>query len=280
MIPVFNLIPAAAAGYRINLFPAVDELGEDIGKILKGIAKDGVNIEVAKITARLGLRWGLGLDIDTWKNVYLGVESMLEDGVSAEAILKVMNGPETQIRKIIGQRRDDESEKEYIERIMRFYSIAENPMFSAYPDAGKYYEGYEIEGKGINYFDYHGGSPKGMTDRDMQRIDYEKAYRRNIVLRYGGGKEYARHQEIDEKFNEYAKTIGSPEDVYWRGYYEPKMENLGEKEWSDLMTLKTEVNGYEKWLQHFTGSDESYYEVVKEVEGMKQKFNETYEQFK
>jgi hypothetical protein len=280
MIPVFNLIPAAAAGYRINLFPAVDELGEDIGKILKVIAKDGVNIEVAKITARLGLRWGLGLDIDTWKNVYLGVESMLEDGVSAEAILKVMNGPETQIRKIIGQRRDDESEKEYIERIMRFYSIAENPMFSAYPDAGKYYEGYEIEGKGINYFDYHGGSPKGMTDRDMQRIDYEKAYRRNIVLRYGGGKEYARHQEIDEKFNEYAKTIGSPEDVYWRGYYEPKMENLGEKEWSDLMTLKTEVNGYEKWLQHFTGSDESYYEVVKEVEGMKQKFNETYEQFK
>ena len=280
MIPVINLIPAAVAGYDINLFPAVDELGEDIGKILKGIVKDGVNIEVAKITVRLGLRWGLGLDIDTWKNIYLGVESMFEDGMSAEAILKVMNGPETQIRKIIGQRRDDESEKEYIERIMRFYSIAENPMFSAYPDAGKYYEGYEIEGKGINYYIYHGGSPMGMTDRDMQRIDYEKAYRRNIVLRYGGGKEYARHQDIDEKFNEYAKTIGSPNDVYWRGYYEPKMENLGEKEWIDLMTQKAEVDGYEKWLQHFTGSDESYYEVVKEVEVMKQKFNETYEQFK
>ena len=280
MIPVINLIPAAVAGYDINLFPAVDELGEDIGKIIKGIAKVGVNIEVANITVRLGLRWGLGLDIDTWKNIYLGVENMFEDGVSAEAILKVMNGPETQIRKIIGQRRDDESEKEYIERIMRFYSIAENPMFSAYPDAGKYYEGYEIEGKGINYFDYHGGSPKGMTDRDMQRIDFEKAYRRNIVLRYGGGKEYARFKDIDEKFNEYVKTIGSPEDVYWRGYYETKMENLEEKEWSDLMTLKAEVNGYEKWLQHFTGSDESYYEVVKEVEEMKQKFNETYEQFK
>lgn len=279
MIPVINLIPAAWAGYRINLFPAVDELGEDIGKILKVIAKDGVNIEAAKITARLGLRWGLGLDIDTWKNIYLGVESMLEDGVSAEAILKVMNGPETQIRKIIGQRRDDESEKEYIERIMRFYSIAENPMFSEYPDAGKYYEGYERNGK-INYIQYHGGSPKGMTDRDMQRIDYEKAYRRNIVLRYGGGKEYARHQEIDEKFNEYAKTIGSPEDVYWTRAYKPKMEGISEQEWRTLMPLKNKIGGYEMKLQRFTGSDESYYEVVREVEGMKQKFNETYEQFK
>lgn len=280
MMPIGGYITSMTNGYSASFFPAMDELSKEISTIVKGLREEDISPEVIYAATTMCMRWGLGLSVDTIANIALGIENMFEDGMSAEAILKVMNAPEGQIRKIIGQRRNDESEKEYIERIMRFYSIAENPMFSAYPDAGKYYEGYEIEGKGINYFDYHGGSPKGMTDRDMQRIDYEKAYRRNIVLRYGGGKEYARHQEIDEKFNEYAKTIGSPNDVYWRGYYEPKMENLGEKEWSDLMTLKAEVNGYEKWLQHFTGSDESYYEVVKEVEGMKQKFNETYEQFK
>ena len=268
MIPVINILPAAINGYSANIFPAVNELIESVVEIVDSIKESGVDMEVVKLTAEFGMRWGLGLEIDTWKNMYLGIESMFEDGVSPEAILKVMNGPEKQIRNIVGQRREDESEKEYAERVMRFYSIFNDPKLEDYFDTDMYVR--NAYGAPTRYRSlasrYNGDTPFGMTKSQMQRIKYEEAYRRNVVLRYGGS----------AALHDYENTEAQYKDLRNKGVDDFK---YGQQQ--VLQRMSGLVNAKAAALSRRVGKDDPrYYELLLDLQELQQKYIDKYEQFK
>ena len=175
--------------------------------------------------------------------------------MSPEAILKVMNAPEGQIRSIVGQRREGETAKEYSERLMRFYSILDTPIYEDY---------FHIMGDDIGERK-NDDTPRGMSNKEMERIKFEDAYRRNVILRYGGGERFAEMQETRKTYNKlkregYGNIIGSRRDY--------------------LKKLTTERNKVEAALIRFVGADVAYYEMLQVVDEKEKLYIELYEQFK
>lgn len=242
-------------GYSVSFFPAMDELSKEITTIVKGLREEDISPEVIYAATTMCMRWGLGLSVDTIVNVALGIENMFEDGMSPEAILKVMNAPESQIRKIVGQRKEGETAKEYNERVMRFYSILDTPIYEDY-----FYTHGKKAGKRRNE-----DSPRGMFEKQMRRLKYEEAYKRDVVLRYGGGKQLAEIEETRKAYNK-LKTDG--------------YGNMGESRRKRLRKLTSQINDKELGLMRRVGSDAAYYEQLLLVDAYKKRYIELYEQFK
>lgn len=231
MIPLGGqVVTPLINGYEPSMFPSAGETFKDMEKIAKELRKEGFNDEAINIAVKLVLRSGLGINLDTFTNIALGIDSMLEDGMSVEAILKVINAPDKQIRNYVLQRREGETSKEYTERVMRFYSIAETPI----------------------------------SEKDINSIKWEDAYRRSVVLHYGNGKQLA---EIEATRKAYRKTKSD-------GYgdmHDAKKERLS------LVTSK--INDIEKQLKRIV-DDSLYYERLQVVTNLQKKYIELYEQFK
>ena len=255
MIPIGGNIISLGKGYDASLLPAVDELFKEGSTIIKGLREEGISPEVIYTATKMCMRLGLGLNVDTIANIALGLENMIEDGMSPEAILKVMNAPERQIRSIVGQRREGETAKEYSERVMRFYSILDTPIYEDY---------FNVMGDDIGERK-NDDTPRGMSNKEMKRISFEDAYRRNVILRYGGGKQLAEMQETRKAYNKlkregYGNIIGSPRDY--------------------LKNLTTKRNKAEAALIRFVGADAAYYDMLQVVDEYEKLYIELYEQFK
>lgn len=255
MIPVGGNIISLVKGYDVSLLPAVDELTKEVETIIKRLREEGISPEVIYTATKMCMRLGLGLNVDTIANIALGLENMIEDGMSPEAILKVMNAPEGQIRSIVGQRREGETAKEYSERVMRFYSILDTPIYEDY---------FNVMGDDIGERK-NDDTPRGMSNKEMKRISFEDAYRRNVILRYGGGKQLAEMQETRKAYNKlkregYGNIIGSPRDY--------------------LKNLTTKRNKAEAALIRFVGADAAYYDMLQVVDEYEKLYIELYEQFK
>lgn len=255
MMPVGGYVTSAINGYSASVLPAVDELIKEVTTIAKGLREEDISPEVIYAATTMCMRCGLGLSVDTFVNIALGVENMFEAGMSPEAILKVMNAPESQIRKIVGQRKEGETAKEYYERVMRFYSILDTPIYEDY-----FYTHGEKSGKRRNE-----ETPRGMSEKQMKRLKYEEAYRRNVVLHYGDGKRLA---EIEETRKAYNKLKSE-------GY-----GNMGESRKKRLKKLTSQINDKEFGLMRRVGSDSTYYQQLLLVDGYKKRYIELYEQFK
>ena len=229
MIPLGGqVITPLINGYEPSMFPSAGETFKDMEKIAKELRKEGFNDEAINIAVKLVLRSGLGINLDTFTNIALGINSMLEDGMSVEAILKVINAPDKQIRNYVLQRREGETSKEYTERVMRFYSIAELPI----------------------------------GEKDINSIKWEDAYRRSVVLHYGDGKQLAdikatRKAYRKTKSDGYGDMHDSKKDILTT--YTKKI-NLGEEQ------LKRTVDDslYYKRLQQVTDLQNKYIELYEQ----------------
>lgn len=252
MIPLGGqVITPLINGYEPSMFPSAGETIKDMDKIAKELRKEGFNDEAIHIGIKLALRSGFGINLDTIVNIILGINSMIEDGMSVEAFLKVINAPEKQIRNYVLQRREGETVKEYTERIMRFYSILETPIYE-------------------DYFNVKDGKRKDeetpflMTQKDMDRIKWEDAYRRSVVLHYGDGKQLA---DIEATRKAYRKT---------------KSDGYGDMHDSkkDILTTYTKkINLVEEQLKR-TVVDSLYYKRLQQVTDLQNKYIDLYEQFK
>ena len=254
MMPLGGYVTSAINGYSASVLPATDELFKEISTIAKGLREEDISPEVIYAATTMCMRWGLGLSVDTIVNIALGLENMIEEGVSPEAILKVINAPEKQIRSIVGQRREGETTKEYTERVMRFYSIADTPIYEDY-----YYTHGEKAGKRKNE-----ETPRGMSNKEMNRIKYEDAHRRDVVLTFANGKELA---DIEETRKAYRKSISE-------GY-----GKLSEAKKEYLRDLKKKISDRELNLMRLM-DDTTYYKVLTSETALQKEYIEKYEQFK
>ena len=255
MMPLGGYVTSMVNGYSASFFPAMDELSKEVISIVKGLREEDISPEVIYAATTMCMRWGLGLSVDTIVNIALGIENMFEDGMSAEAILKVMNAPEGQIRNIVGQRKEGETAKEYNERVMRFYSILDTPIYEDY-----FYTHGEKAGERRNE-----ETPRGMFEKQMKRLKYEEAYRRSVVLHYGDGKQLAEIEDIRKAYNK----------LKAEGY-----GNMGEYRRKRLQKLTSQINDKEFGLMRRVGSDAAYYEQLLLVDAYKKRYIELYEQFK
>lgn len=256
MMPLGGYVTSMVNGYSASFFPAMDELSKEISTIAKGLREEDISPEVIYAATTMCMRWGLGLSVDTIVNIALGIENMFEDGVSAEAILKVMNAPEGQIRNIVGQRKEGETAKEYNERVMRFYSILDTPIYEDY-----FYTHGKKAGERRNE-----DTPRGMFEKQMRRLKYEEAYKRDVVLHYGGGKQLAEIEDTRKAYNK-LKTEG------YGNMHEGKREVLG-----DITKVINE--GEFALMRTVDKNEESYYSILLQVKNLQERYIELYEQFK
>jgi hypothetical protein len=253
MMPLGGYITSMTNGYSASFFPAMDELSKEFSTIVKRLREEGISPEVIYAATTMCMRWGLGLNVDTIVNIALGIDSMFEDGVSAEAILKVINAPEGQIRKIVLQRRENETSKENAERVMRFYSILDTPIYEDY-----FYAVGEKKGKRSN-----DNTPRGMSQKQMNDIKVQEAYRRSVILRNGGGKQLA---EIEETRKSYNKLKN-------KGY-----GDMHKDEKKILSDITKAINKREFVLMRLE-DEAKYYDIVMRIKINQERYIELYEQF-
>ena len=254
MMPAGSYVTSFVNGYNASLFPAVDEFAKEMQFVVKELRDDGVSPEVIDTVVKMLSRMSIGVNIDTWANIALAVDSMIEDGMSAEAILKFINAPESQIRNYVLQRRKGETSKEYGERVMRFYSILDTPIFEDY---------FYVEGENMNKRS-NDEVPRGMSQKEMNRIKIEDSFRRSVILRNGGGTQLA---EIENARKAYKK-------LKREGYGD--MPDFQKKV---LSKLTRDIKDGEFILMR-TVDETKYYNILMQVKELQDEYIMLYEQFK
>lgn len=254
MMPAGSYVTSFVNGYNASLFPAVDEFAKEMQFVVKELRDDGVSPEVIDTVVKMLSRMSIGVNIDTWANIALAVDSMIEDGMSAEAILKFINAPESQIRNYVLQRRKGETSKEYGERVMRFYSILDTPIFEDY---------FYVEGENMNKRS-NDEVPRGMSQKEMNRIKIEDSFRRSVILRNGGGTQLA---EIENARKAYKK-------LKREGYGD--MPDFQKKV---LSKLTRDIKDGEFILMR-TEDETKYYNILMQVKELQDEYIMLYEQFK
>ena len=274
-IPVLSQLIQAAQGYDFSLSGAYDNFTEDVQRVIDHIGTKGIDWGLAGIVLDTALRRVMGLDYQTVLNVAQGIDSMIEDGYSHEALMKLINAPDSQIRLLAGERREGETVIEYTERILRLYSIGEYSKYEDYfNEKGQYI------GPDNNLLKMRSYRAKRLLS------EYNEAYKRSVVRRLGERGELTAMEKTDAKYTEKAKSLNwnaeaapSHTQNLIRGEYRAPVDDLTIEGYSELAGLQNAISNIAKNMKGFAGSDEVYYDMAKILDNLKQKFNSKYDEF-
>ena len=61
---------------------------------------------------------GLGIDLESFVNMYQGIAGMIRDGVDVEDLMRMLNAPQSQAKLLAGEPKEGETEEEYHERMI------------------------------------------------------------------------------------------------------------------------------------------------------------------
>lgn len=61
---------------------------------------------------------GLGIDLESFVNMYQGIAGMIRDGVDVEDLMRMLNAPQSQAKFLAGKPKEGETEEEYHERMI------------------------------------------------------------------------------------------------------------------------------------------------------------------
>ena len=273
-LPLGNTLISGLMGYGFDYASPITDTTNDLEQIWKVAQEEGFNVDVAMLCGEWLLERLAGVDLQTFEQIYSGVESMIEDGYSREAVLNILGSPKSQVRLLAYERKEGETYEEYATRIMRLYTIFDTPT---------YYDYYDENGK------YIGGIPFGMKEymlKDMSK-EYEKAYRRDVLSE----KAYDNYLSTEELYDTnhtamgWSKGSNPSKKAYenaweqdatgeWR--FEPPVM-MSVEEYSALYELALTAIWAEREARTFVGQDEDEYRklVAKEVES-KDAFNKKF----
>ena len=187
---------------RFEPFGAMSEFSEDIAeiyKMLNKVGEDGFNEQIAWLILEYAGRWGIGVDANTVTNLYKGIESMVESGMSTEAIMQFLNAPQSQMRLIAGKRREGETFKQYLDRVRRVQTKYDVDMSKVpyYTDEGAFIGSDETQ---------------RMTEKQEKALrtvyrQYEEAYRKDVLQRTRPemNKDWA---DTEERYKKVVKNLG------------------------------------------------------------------------
>lgn len=268
-VPSGNAVISAFQGFQFQPLGAYGDFVDDINQIVKEAKKNGFNADVALMTADFFARKAVGVDYKTYFNLYAGLDSLMEDGYSHEALLKMLNAPNSQVRLLAGERREGETAQQYATRILRLYAILDDNI----------YEDNYVDGE------YTGDNrPVMMSKAQMRNLmpDYEREYRSDVLRRKAG---YIKRAEIDAIDEEYAKVMEAMgwtanrrpnKKAFESGKYEAPVSGVRIEEYRKLASLATRVaNAYDKTSRYIGDDEGKYYDyILAEMERKQQMISE------
>jgi hypothetical protein len=258
-----SLLNSALSGYEVTLFTAGEELIKDVKELFS-------TPSLYKALEILGT-YRYGVDLQTLTNIATGIDGLIDkasyDDGGAEAVMKILNIPRTQIDMVAGKRKDGETVQEYVTRRLRTEAIGAIPEVDA--------EGNIIVDD--EYWD------KFYTPRKSYalkyRKEYETAYRRNVITNIAGVDAYKRYLELEDEYKAVVEAIGWTPDKNPSPETYKKIVTMGgfdDATYKALFPLQKEVAFKAKKTEDFVGTDDNYYELLEQMIESKQKLIDKY----
>jgi hypothetical protein len=241
---------------RFEPFGAMSEFSEDIAEIYKMLDKvgeDGFNEQIAWLVLEYAGRWGIGVDANTVTNLYKGIESMVESGMSTEAIMQFLNAPQSQMRLIADKRREGETFKQYLDRVRRVQTK------------------YEVDMSKVPYYTDEGafiGSDESqrMTEKQEKVLrtayrQYEEAYRKDVLQRTRP--EITDWDDTEKRYKKVAKNLGwkpnkNPNDDRAFNEAGDYIGRMPRDVYEQLYFLQGEVAYHAREAARFLGNESDY----------------------
>lgn len=241
---------------RFEPFGAMSEFSEDIAEIYKMLDKvgeDGFNEQIAWLALEYAGRWGIGVDANTVTNLYKGIESMVESGMSTEAIMQFLNAPQSQMRLIADKRREGETFKQYLDRVRRVQTK------------------YEVDMSKVPYYTDEGafiGSDESqrMTEKQEKVLrtvyrQYEEAYRKDVLQRTRP--EITDWDDTEKRYKKVAKNLGwkpnkNPNDDRAFNEAGDYISRMPRDVYEQLYFLQGEVAYHAREAARFLGNESDY----------------------
>lgn len=264
-IPLGSAFLSLFSGYDFTVSGALSELERDINNIATYIRENGFDWTLMGLISDFAVRRTIGLDYRAVYNMYAGIEDMIQNGASAEGVMMAMNAPMSQVRLIAGDRKDNETFKQYSERLMRLYTILQTPA----------HDEYFRNDRGLKSTE----PPLGMKKWEMREIksSYEQQHRRDVMQQFGGEGAYNAMLEAETEYAQIIENFGwttrsvTPH-VEDDGTLNIPVSGISEEEYRELIGLARAINRTDRMLQRFIGEDSSYYEVLSQMNNLRNQF--------
>ena len=247
-----TILANAIQGYDISLDTQFEEMVRDLkwyGKLLKG--EENLFAAIGH-TLNLIAKYRYGMDFKTFENMTIGVQNLFDGSGGNEAIMKMLNAPESQIAIIAGRRREGETSTQYIDRIRKMETI-----WKAEDDA---------------------------RERELLK-QFNEEYRKDMVYKYGGASEWRRQQRLEEEYEEVVKDLGwepnaRPNVKAWEtGVFISPVEAVTQEQYQEMCGIGASIAGIEKYIEKFVGEETEYYNLIQQSmelkEQLKNKYNES-----
>jgi hypothetical protein len=247
-----TILANAIQGYDISLDTQFEELVRDLkwyGKLLKG--EENLFAAIGH-TLNLIAKYRYGMDFKTFENMAIGVQNLFDGSGTNEAIMKILNAPESQILTIAGRRREGETAIEYVDRIRSMETMWE--------------------------------TKDDEREKELLR-QYNEAKRKDIVSKYGGNAEWRRQQRLEEEYEKVVTDLGwspnaRPNTKAWEtGVFKSPVEGIAEKEFIEMCGIGASIAGKERFIDIFVGQETEYYNLIQQSmelkEQLKDKYNES-----
>jgi hypothetical protein len=254
-----SIATSALQGFDTSLTPAYDELFNDITGIFDG--KGDWRWELAIASSK----YFVGIDVKALHNIAAGIENMAKEERDeyAGAVLKFLNAPNRYVKAFVGDRREGETLEQYQTRIVRFNTLLIDVVYEHYFDEDGKYIGTDAPSLTMS-----------KTEAKELRSEYETAYSKDVLLRYGGTEEYKSFVETDKKHKQICSLLGFK---YYTKPSEAKAEQ-SDLHW-EMSYYQEEVAYVMKDRKNWVGSEEDYYDLLIEEQEAKNEFINSYYEY-
>ncbi len=276
-VPLGSSALSALEGHEFETFGALSETFEDATKAIKHVKNmiDGeAGFGLAEVYSILDFaaRNGIGLDLESATNILIGIESMFEHGWSTEAVMKILNAPESQIQLIAGRRRDDETAMQYVNRLAYFNSLLTSPVPAE--------ELFNEDGK------FTGELKLGTMDPSKKQYvkwhnEYRDRYFNDLLNKYATKELRRDMSDVNKEYAKIIKSLGWSADKYPtdRKAFDDNYNfilPMNEDVYYDLFNIANDIANAIYDRDRFIGEPENCYRKIEEVYKLKKKLIEVH----
>ena len=118
---VGSLAEGFASGYGANpsvLLSDMFAFTKRLWRIVEKENPDAWNETAAYLALQTLSANGLGIDLESFVNMYQGIAGMIRDGWDVEDLMRMLNAPQSQAKLLAGKPKEGETEEEYHERMI------------------------------------------------------------------------------------------------------------------------------------------------------------------
>ena len=244
-----SMIESIAGGFGANPSVFFSDLAQTVNEIqyIAENAPKSWDKTAAFITARIVLANSVGVDLNTFANIYQGVAGMIRDGYDVEDLMNILNAPQSQARLLAGKPKDGETLDEYMARMAFVHKRLKS----------------KVDKKDLSRWerDYIAGQQrKLLVENDYSSTDYAEYTKQANAIRQEMG------VTRSGKLNEDAR-------------FEFKHSDATEKAFTkEVMRYTRKINALQKQLDKMIVFDDAYLHKMLQIQNLRKELIEKYEQ--